>query len=53
MDSDVIPNTYENKLHVLKTARRNQLESEIRTVAMLSEVQADMWKIQDLLQPWI
>ena len=49
MDLDVVPNTYENKLHVLKTARRNQLEWEIQTATMLSEVQADMWKVQDLV----
>ena len=53
MDLDVVPNTYDNKLYVLRTARRNQLESEIRTVAMLSEVQADMRKVEDLVWPWI
>jgi hypothetical protein len=53
MDLDVVPNTYDNKLYVLRTARRNQLESEIRTVSMLSEVQADMRKVEDLVRPWI
>jgi len=49
MDLDIILNTYENKLHVLKTTRRNQLEWEIWTATMLSEVQADMQKVQDLV----
>ena len=53
MDLDVVPNTYDNKLYVLRTVCRNQLELEIWTVAMLSEVQADMWKVKDLVRPWI
>ena len=53
MDSKLDPNTYETKLQLLKSARRNQLESEIRAVNMLTEVQKDLWKVDDLLRPWI
>jgi hypothetical protein len=53
MDSDFDVNTYENKLHVLKSARRNQLRAEILQVNILSEVQQDLGEISNLLQPWL
>lgn len=53
MEADFDDNSYENKLHVLKAARRNQLEAEIRAVTMLSEVRGEFQKVEDLLRPWI
>jgi len=53
MDSKLDPNTYEKKLQLLKTARSNQLESETRMVKMLTDVRQDLWKVDDLLRPWI
>jgi len=45
--------TYEEKLHVLVSARRNQLQSEILGVNILSDVQEDLENIEDLLRPWM
>jgi len=36
--SDFDSNSYENKLHVFKSARRNQLQAEILSVNILSDV---------------
>lgn len=52
-DSDFDDNTYENKLHVFNSARRNQLQAEILSVNILSDVQGELEKMEDLLRPWI
>jgi predicted DNA-binding protein YlxM (UPF0122 family) len=46
-------NTYEDKLHVLISARRNQLRAEILSVNLLSDVQEELDNIEDLLRPWM
>ncbi|KAF8955903.1 hypothetical protein BDZ97DRAFT_1926125 [Flammula alnicola] len=53
LDSDFDDNTYENKLHVFNSARRNQMQAEILSVNILSEVAEELETIQDLLRPWI
>jgi hypothetical protein len=45
--------TYEEKLHVLVGARRNQLQAEILSVNILSDVQEELENIEDLLRPWM
>ena len=53
MDSDFDLNTYENKLHVFKSARRNQLQAEILSVNILSSVKTDLENIGNVLRPWL
>jgi len=53
MDSDFDDNTYENKLHVLTSARRNQLQAEILWVDTLSDVQQELEDIGNILLPWL
>ena len=52
-DTDFNHNSYEKKLHVLNEARHNQLWSEILTMNMLTDLQGDIRKIEDLLRPWV
>ncbi|KAF8951401.1 hypothetical protein BDZ97DRAFT_1769873 [Flammula alnicola] len=51
LDSDFDDNTYENKLHVFNSARRNQLQAKILSVNILSEVGDELESIKDLLRP--
>ncbi|KAF8961699.1 hypothetical protein BDZ97DRAFT_1921026 [Flammula alnicola] len=53
LDSDFDDNTYENKLHVFNSARRNQMQAEILSVNILSEVGDELESIKDLLRPWM
>ena len=53
MDSDFDVNTYKNKLHVLKSARRNQLQAEILSVNILSSVMEELENIGNVLRPWL
>jgi hypothetical protein len=52
-DCDFDLDTYENRLHVLNSARRNQLQAEILSVKILSDVQEELENIEDLLHPWM
>jgi len=46
-------NEYDHKLHIFSKARRNQLRAEMLSVDMLSEVQGELEKVEDLLRPWL
>jgi len=52
-DSDFDDNTYENKLHVLNSARRNQLQAEILSVNILSSVTEELEDVKNILRPWL
>jgi hypothetical protein len=52
MESDFGGNSYLDKLHVLQSAHRNQLQAEILQVNILSEVQQDLEEISNVLQPF-
>ena len=46
-------NTYEDKLHMLISACRNQLQAEILSMNLLLDVQEELDNIEDLLHPWM
>jgi len=46
-------NEYDHKLHIFNEACRNQLRAEMLSVEMLSEVQGELAKVEDLLRPWL
>ena len=46
-------NTYEDKLHMLISTRHNQLQAEILSVNLLSDIQEELDNIEDLLCPWM
>jgi len=52
-ETDFNVNDYEYKLHILNEARRNQLQAEILSVNIFTEVQAELEKVEDLLRPWL
>ena len=52
-ETDFNVNDYEYKLHILNEARRNQLQAEILSVNIFTEIQAELEKVEDLLRPWL
>ena len=53
MDSDFEDDSYLNKLHVLQSARRNQLQAEVLQVNLLGDVQRDLMEISNELSPFL
>jgi hypothetical protein len=52
-ESDFNINDYEHKLNIFTAARRNQLQSELLSVKILSDVQQSLEEVEDLLRPWL
>lgn len=53
LDLDFDDNSYENKLHVMKSARRSQLRAELLNLKILSQVREELGAVEDLLRPWM
>ncbi|KDR76771.1 hypothetical protein GALMADRAFT_139653 [Galerina marginata CBS 339.88] len=52
MESGLDDPTYENKLNILKSARRSQLQSQLLTLEVLTGVRDDLEAVEDILRPW-
>jgi len=52
-ETDFSVNDYAYKLNILNEARRNQLQAEILSVNIFTEVQTELEKVEDLLRPWL
>lgn len=46
-------NSYPNSLAILKSARRNQLESQLRSLSLLNEIQGDLQSMEEDLRRFL